>query len=259
VSYTYGSSMDDYSQDVGDNSQRNPAPGLAQFSTLINLDGSPAPGFQGGNRIVNRPAKAEWGHSDFDVRHNLTISHVVEMPFGHGRRFGSGSSGWMNGLFGGFSVSGIATIRSALPVYLSSGIDYADVGITTSPRPALLKGSIDDIYSDGSLGKTQYFRPKPEIDQYLGTPADVTDPYAATQRNVLHGPPVRYYDLSIIKRMSLREQRTLTFEANFFNVTNHAIMGAPVAVLSDARFGRVTNTLPGTNPRQIQLALKFVF
>jgi len=42
VSYVYGHSIDTYSQDVGDNSQRNPAPGLAQFPTLINLNGSPA-------------------------------------------------------------------------------------------------------------------------------------------------------------------------------------------------------------------------
>ena len=65
--------------------------------------------------------------------------------------------------------------------------------------------------------------------------------------------------MSVIKRMSLSEQRTLTFEANFFNITNHAIMGPPIAVLSDARFGRITSTLAGSNPRQIQLAFKFVF
>jgi hypothetical protein len=37
VSYTYSRNIDTYSQDVGDNSVRNPAPGLAQFPTLINL------------------------------------------------------------------------------------------------------------------------------------------------------------------------------------------------------------------------------
>jgi Carboxypeptidase regulatory-like domain len=259
VSYTYGSSMDDYSQDVGDNSQRNPAPGLAQFPSIINLDGSPASGFQGGTRIADRPARAEWGHSDFDVRHSLTISHVIELPVGHGRRFGFNWNRVLNAIFGGFSLSGIATIRSAVPVYLSSGIDYADVGITTSPRPALLKGSIDDLYTHGGLGKTQFLRPKPEIDQYLGTPANATDPYAATQRNILQGPPIQNYDVSLIKRITMQEQRTLTFEANFFNVMNHAIMGPPIAVLSDSRFGRITNTLPGYNPRQIQLAVKFVY
>jgi len=51
----------------------------------------------------------------------------------------------------------------------------------------------------------------------------------------------------------------LGFEANFFNIFNRAILGPPIAVLSDARFGRVTGTLPGSNPRQVQLGLKLAF
>jgi hypothetical protein len=65
--------------------------------------------------------------------------------------------------------------------------------------------------------------------------------------------------LSAIKRVTFQEQKRLSFEANFFNILNHAIMGPPIAVLSDARFGRITSTLPGSNPRQIQLALKLGF
>ena len=69
VAYTYGNSVDTYSQDVGDNSVRNAAPGLAQFPTLINLKGSPAAGFQGDAQSwVPRPVLAERGNSDFDIR-----------------------------------------------------------------------------------------------------------------------------------------------------------------------------------------------
>jgi hypothetical protein len=70
---------------------------------------------------------------------------------------------------------------------------------------------------------------------------------------------VQSYDVSLIKKFALGENRQLGFEANFFNVFNQAILGPPVAVLSDARFGRVTGTLGGSNPRQIQLGLKFAF
>lgn len=261
VSYTYGKSVDTYSQDVGDNSVRNAAPGLAQFPSLINLKGSPAAGFQGDAQSwVPRPILAERGNSDFDIRHSLAISHVVELPFGRGRRFGSQSSRTLDALVGGWSVAGIVTIRSALPVYLSSGIDYADVGITTSPRPALKQGSIQNVYASGEgFDKTQFFLPKAAADQVLGIPANVTDPYAVTKRNELRGPATQNYDLSAIKRFEIYENWKLAFEANFFNVFNHTAFGAPLAVLSDARFGRITNTLPGTTPRQIQLALKFTF
>lgn len=259
VAYTLGRNMDTYSQDVGDNSVRNPAPGLAQFPSLINLDGSPAAGFQGGSHWAPRPILAECGYSDFDVRHNLTISHIYELPFGRGRKFGGSMPRALDAVAGNFSLAGLLTLRSALPVYLSEGSDYADVGISTSPRPALKQGSISDLYAAGRYGRTQFLLPKPEIDQYLGIPVNVTDPYAVTRRNALHGPAVQVYDLSVAKKILLRESTQLNLEANFFNLFNHAILGPPVAVLRDARFGRVTGTLAGTNPRQIQLALKLSF
>jgi len=90
-------------------------------------------------------------------------------------------------------------------------------------------------------------------------PSNVIDPYAATRRNALFGPAVRFYDLSVIKKFAVREARQLSLEANFFNIFNRAILGPPVAVLSDARFGRVTGTLGGSNPRQVQQGLKLVF
>lgn len=261
VAYTYGKSVDTYSQDVGDNSVRNFAPGLAQFPSLINLKASSAAGFQGDSQSwIPRPILAERGNSDFDMRHSLVISHVIELPFGRGRRFGSQMAPVWNTVAGGWSVAGIAAFRSSLPVYLSSGIDYADVGITTSPRPALKQGTIQDVYAHGkSFDKTQFLQPKAAADQLLGIPTNLTDPYAVTKRNELRGPATQNYDLSAIKRFDLYENWKLAFEANIFNIFNHAAFGSPVAVLSDARFGRLTNTLPGSTPRQIQLALKLTF
>jgi len=261
VSYGFGRSVDTYSQDVGDNSVRNPAPGLAQFPSLINVNGSSAAGFQGTSTSwVPRPILAERGNSDFDIRHNLAFSHIVELPVGRGRALGRNMPKALDVMLGGFSLAGVAIMRTALPVYLSSGTDYGDVGITTSPRPALKQGSLGDIYAaGGQYDKAQFWVPKSVADQYLGIPANLTDPYAPTKRNALFGPNVRIYDLSVIKRFPVREGIRLGFEANFFNIFNHTILGPPVAVLSDTRFGRVTNTLAGSNPRQVQLGLKLTF
>jgi hypothetical protein len=165
----------------------------------------------------------------------------------------------LDAVVGGFSLAGLAQLRSSVPVYVSAGVDYSDVGITTSPRPALLSGSVDDIYARGSHGKTQFWMPKAEADRLLGIPATVTDPYAPIRRNSLFGPSVRLYDVSVVKKIVLREQLRLSAEANFFNVFNRAQLGPPVAILSDSRFGRITGTLPGSNPRQIQLGLKLAF
>lgn len=260
VSYTYGKSVDTYSQDVGDNSIRNAAPGLAQFPSLINTKGSPAAGFQGDAQSwVPRPILAERGYSDFDIRHTFAVSHIVEMPFGRGRWVGRNVPKALDAVVGGWSVAGLLSLRTAMPVYLSSGVDYADVGITTSPRPALRQGSISDLYANGAFDKIQYWLPKAQADQFLGNPTNVTDPFAVTKRNALRGPGTQIFDLSLVKKFNMSESWKLNFEANFFNVFNHTNLGAPIGVLSDARFGRVTGTLAGTNPRQVQLALKLTF
>ena len=31
-----------------------------------------------------------WGYSDFDVRHQINVNWLAELPFGQGKRFGSG-------------------------------------------------------------------------------------------------------------------------------------------------------------------------
>ena len=76
-------------------------------------------------------------------------------------------------------------------------------------------------------------------------------------RNAFRAPRVAFYDLSIIKQTRISERLRVGFEANFFNIFNHAIFAAPGANLTSALFGQITRTLPGSNPRQIQFGMKF--
>jgi hypothetical protein len=87
----------------------------------------------------------------------------------------------------------------------------------------------------------------------------ITDPFAQMGRNALRSPNLKYYDLSLIKRLDLTEHVKLTLEANAFNIFNHANFSAPNGTLSAATFGRVTATRTGVNPRQLQFGLKLAF
>jgi hypothetical protein len=85
-------------------------------------------------------------------------------------------------------------------------------------------------------------------------------------RNTVRGPNFVNTDLSLLKDTRIRrisETFAVQFRAEFFNIFNHTNLGLPAVGLflgGGARSpsaGQIT-TYVGT-PRQIQLALKFIF
>jgi len=98
-----------------------------------------------------------------------------------------------------------------------------------------------------------------EANARLVVPRPVSDPFAAMRRNSFSSPRLWNYDFSARKQFPLGERFRLALDANAFNLFNRAHFAAPVAVLTDARFGRITATRPGYSPRQIQLGLRFTF
>ncbi len=56
-----------------------------------------------------------FGTSDFDVRHQINTNWLAELPFGQGKRFGSGVGGAMNALIGDWSIAGLMRWTSGFP------------------------------------------------------------------------------------------------------------------------------------------------
>jgi hypothetical protein len=224
-------------------------------TTSRNLGGSPNPGFQTG-AIVDQPLDAYAGRSDQDLPHALAISHIVDLPFGHDRRWGKTVPGVVDAVFGGWSLNGILQARSGANVNVTLGRDVNDDGYTFD-RPTLLSGTLDDLYAS-SGASTQYLVPQAEALTRLGVPADVTDPFAQIPYNALRAPSVWSYDVSLQKQFSMGRTR-LAVELNAFNVFNRANFNAPNANLSSALFGTITSTAPGFGPRQLQLGAKLTF
>lgn len=249
VAYTYASSKDNVSDDA-----------FGSPPALINLGGSPAPGFQGGGagQWQMRPLEANRGLSDFDIKHNLTISHLVELPFGRGRRFLSNASGFVQALIGGYSLAGIAILRSGQPFSIILAGDLADIG-AFSIRPGLLSGNLSDLYAGGGNSRTQYLVTADIARSILGTPSNVNDPFSSIERNAFRAPSVYTYDVSLIKRFYITERVQVGLEVNAFNVFNRTNFGAPNTNLSSAFFGQVSGLAPGTTPRQLQFGLKLNF
>ena len=78
---------------------------------------------------------------------------------------------------------------------------------------------------------------------------------------ILLGPGQFNFDASAIKTTrvgGIREDATLQFRAEFFNIFNHAQFANPVSTdISKPNFGWITGS--SVNPRLIQFALKYIF
>jgi hypothetical protein len=67
-------------------------------------------------------------------------------------------------------------------------------------------------------------------------------PYKGVGRNSLRGQAVNTVNAAVFKDTNLGERFKLEFQAQAFNVMNHAFLGNPDPVLDDVAFGGFQNT-----------------
>ncbi|MGH9346322.1 MAG: carboxypeptidase regulatory-like domain-containing protein, partial [Vicinamibacterales bacterium] len=56
-----------------------------------------------------------YGLSDFDVRHQVNLNWITDLPFGQGRKFGGNATGLANQLIGDWSIAGLVRWTSGFP------------------------------------------------------------------------------------------------------------------------------------------------
>jgi len=83
-------------------------------------------------------------------------------------------------------------------------------------------------------------------------------------RNVLHGPGINTLDTSIFRRFPIREQMTVEFRAEAFNLTNTPQYNRPVSDFSNSAFGSVTaangtQSVLVNNSRALQFSMRMQF
>jgi hypothetical protein len=176
------------------------------------------------------------GPSGYDVKHRFVLSYVWDLPFGQGRRWAQGGLG--TAVLGDWQFSGIVTLSTGRPftVFLNTGVNN---GAPSWPNRI----------GDGRLDS-------PTPDQWFDVAAFAAPPpntYGTSGRGVLYAPGTRTFDVSLAKRIPIRNFR-LQFRADAFNLLNTPQFGFPNANIGSATAGRITTTV-GDN-RQMQFALK---
>lgn len=186
---------------------------------------------------------AEKAPSVQDMRQHLVGSAVYQLPFGHGRRFGSGWNRASNAIFGGWSVAPILTISSGLPL-----------NITVNGNPSNTGSGVD---RPNVVGPWQLANPS--VAEWFNTTAFVANApytYGNAGRNIVRAPGLVNLDLALHKSFRITERVTAQIRAESFNATNTPALGAPNTVLGNGLFGQITSA---GSARDNQLGVKVVF
>jgi len=215
------------------------------------------------------------GPSDFDVRHNLTVNYIWQIP---ARKSFAGPLGYISR---GWQVGGIVEVRSGLPFTPLIGGDPLGTGLTsaTFAYPDRVAGpGCDTPVNPGNVGnyiKLQCFglpMATPAIASQCvpfsgaGVPAGTcANLLGSGGRNEIYGPGMFNVDFSVFKDNKIRENLNLQFRAEFFNAFNHVNYNSPLAnstlFNSDGTpaAGAGTFDSTSTSSREIQFALKLIF
>lgn len=211
------------------------------------------------NQTFPQDLSQERGPSDFDVRHNFTLSGLWDLPFLRGRRDFIGKA------FGGWQVDGILTAHTGFPWTPHTGQCVRSANsnnfVCPSRPPHYFGGALEDTSNEAFTrefgnfpgGGLMFFDPN--------NPGGTLPP--GIGRNSFRGPRYFAVDLSLGKRTGMPsfmgEGTYLEFKANLFNAFNNLNL-APFGFFSppvDSRdFGRAQNALAG---RVIELQARFNF
>ena len=165
--------------------------------------------------------RAEYGNSDYDVRHAFSGFLSYALPYWGGpKRL---TKGWEFDT--GFNFHGgvpFTVASSSNPSGNGEGNDRAQLQVADP-----FKGVSHAIVSSSGGSKyVQWFSPTAFADAAPGT-------YATTRRNQFNNPGYYDFDLAIVKNTAITERVSAQLRADIFNLFNHANL-SPLGVLSNA-------------------------
>jgi hypothetical protein len=213
---------------------------------------------------------------------NYTWSHCITDPSGETVAIGTASNtGWLDRRLERGNCATASTDRrqvlnfsavAASPQFSNATLRAVGSGWRLSPIVRVMSGSYLNIITstDRALDGT----PSQKVNQVLANPygnktvGNYLNPAAfvlapvgqegTIGRNSILGPGTWQFDMALSRTFRVREQQTVEFRAEAFNVTNSFRMDVTkvTSTLNSGNFGQVTGAL---DPRIMQFALKYLF
>ncbi len=209
--------------------------------------------------------EANYGVSDFDLRHQVNVNGIFDLPFGRSRKYGANVPAFVNQFIGDWSIAGLTRWTSGFPFNVQNCR-------SCWPTNWNLQGNAS-LVNPGQLPETE--TTKNVVDH---RPSPFPDPAAALKfyrfslpgetgvRNALRGDGYFTIDLSVTKAWHLPfGDNRVRFRWDVFNLTNTAkfdVNGSAMTPDRATTFGQYTSTLASCDAqagRCMQFALRYEF
>ncbi len=200
----------------------------------------------GGTPLEPYNWKADYGNSNWDIRHRVVVTFVYSIPFF------PVSNPVLKGAFTGWQTNGIVTLQTGIPFNVSTGTDTANTASSGTYRPDLIGTPSDDCgrgHLVGCINAAAYTVQDlyPVVPNYA---------YGDEGRNILHGPGAETVNFSMFKNFPIHERLKFQFRFESFALFNHTNFANPAATFGTSSFGNITSA---TGNRNIQFGAKLVF
>jgi hypothetical protein len=188
----------------------------------------------------------------FNVHQNFVVSYNYNFEF---EKMFHADQGFSNRLLGGWSVSGITTLSTGLPIALMENDDNSLYGVNTAPVDVPELSGVGKLFAGAATSSKNprsglpYFNPGYFTTEPLGQIGNA-------DRRFFSGPGLNNWDMALLKNTRITESKSIQFRCEAFNIWNHAQFQNPTGLINSSLFGVVTAANP---PRVLQLAGKFIF
>ncbi len=170
--------------------------------------------------------KSERGLADFHVKHRLSLTGTLDLPF-----------------LDGWQLQGIGLFRSGTPLSAIVSSDVAGTGSPIVNRPNLIGNPQIDDPGPSRFFNTEAF----QIPEQGG--------FGDSGRNVIIGPGLANVDLALRRTLRLSDQFQAEFRADFYNAFNHPNFIAPPTTQNFADSPEFGALFVARSPRTIQMGL----
>jgi hypothetical protein len=201
---------------------------------------------QGNQRYQNAyDPGANYGPSNFDIRHMFKGQAIYQLPFGSGRMFVN-SNGVLDKIVGGWTLTGTIMAQGGNPF-----TPYMAVNNSFS-----LSSNAQQF--PNVVGNPRLSNPTPdEWFDVAAFAAPAPGTFGNMGRNSLYGPGLTAVNLSLRKSFAITERVAFDLSAHATNLLNHPSFGQPDPLIGAGHSGKITSVTVGGRHMELVAKIRF--